>query len=138
VQKLTEIGVDRIVPLVAERTVVRWHGDRATKHETRLRKVAREAAMQSRRVWLPAVLPVTPVGSLVEEPQVALAQFGGRPPDLARPTVLVGPEGGWTDAEVAAAAATTTLGAGVLRAETAALAAGVLLTALRAGITRAG
>ena len=53
VQKLTELGVDRIIPLLAERSVVRWDADKcATQHERFLR-VAREAAMQSRRIRLP-------------------------------------------------------------------------------------
>src|SRR5437764_7952354 len=55
VQKLTEAGVDAIIPLVAARSVVRWDGDRAGRHIDRLRKVGREAAMQSRRVWLPTI-----------------------------------------------------------------------------------
>ncbi|MCU1376655.1 MAG: Ribosomal small subunit methyltransferase, partial [Actinomycetia bacterium] len=55
VLKLTELGVDRIVPFAAGRSVARWDGDRAAKHVARLRKVAREAAMQSRRAHLPVV-----------------------------------------------------------------------------------
>lgn len=71
-------------------------------------------------------------------PGAALAEPGGSPISLAAPTVLVGPEGGWSDRErTEAAGRTVSLGAGVLRAETAAVAAGVLLTALRAGIVAA-
>ena len=55
VQKLTEIGVDRIVLLHAERSVVRWADDRAARHLTKLRRVAAEALQQSRGVWLPTV-----------------------------------------------------------------------------------
>ena len=55
VQKLTELGVDRIVPLISERSVVRWAGERGAGAVERLRRVAREAAAQSRRVWLPDV-----------------------------------------------------------------------------------
>jgi 16S rRNA (uracil1498-N3)-methyltransferase len=50
---------------------------------------------------------------------------------LATPTVLIGPEGGWTDRELNAVPNHVRLGPHVLRAETAALAAGVLLSALR-------
>ena len=57
---------------------------------------------------------------------------------MTLPTVLVGPEGGWDDAELEAALPRVTLGAGVLRAETAAVAAGVLLTALRSGVVSPG
>src|SRR5665213_1396503 len=48
VQKLTELGVDRIVPILTARSVVRWEGERATKAVERLRRVAREGAAQSR------------------------------------------------------------------------------------------
>ena len=67
---------------------------------------------------------------------VALAQLGGGPLDLSRPTVLVGPEGGWDDSELACGLSSVGLGPTVLRAETAALAAGLLLAALRAGTVR--
>ena len=55
VQKCTEVGVDRIVLLAAERSVVRWDGERRRRQLDRLRRIATEAAMQSRRVWLPAI-----------------------------------------------------------------------------------
>ena len=53
VQKLTELGVDAIVPFTAEHSVARWDANRATRHIERLRRVAREAAMQSRQVRIP-------------------------------------------------------------------------------------
>ncbi len=65
---------------------------------------------------------------------MALAVPGGAPISLSAPTVLVGPEGGWTDEELAAVPRHVGLGPHVLRAGTAALAAGVLLAALRAGL----
>ena len=65
-----------------------------------------------------------------------LAHPGGAPPSLAQPVVAVGPEGGWDDAELALAAGTVGLGPTVLRAETAAVAAGTLLCALRNGLVR--
>ncbi|HVL07432.1 MAG TPA: RsmE family RNA methyltransferase [Acidimicrobiales bacterium] len=138
VQKLTEIGVDRIVPLLCARSVVRWPPGEAGGQLARLRRVAREAAMQSRRVWLPVVAGVTPVGELAAEPGAALAHPGAGPPALDRPVVLVGPEGGWDDAELAAAPALVGLGPSVLRSETAALVAGTLLCALRAGMVMSG
>ena len=55
VQKLTEAGVDRIVIMTAERCVTRWAPSSASRHLERLREVARHAAMQSRRSWLPTV-----------------------------------------------------------------------------------
>lgn len=130
VQKLTELGIDRIVVFTASRSVVRWDGDRAERHLARLRRVAREASQQCRRLWLPEVefaeLPALRAAGAV------LADPGGRP---LRPTdrmVLVGPEGGWSDEE-RRGADRVGLGGLVLRAETAAIAAGVLLAAARRG-----
>jgi 16S rRNA (uracil1498-N3)-methyltransferase len=56
VAKLTELGIDRILPVAAARSVVHWDPERADGHLARLARVAREAAMQSRRAWLPEVL----------------------------------------------------------------------------------
>jgi 16S rRNA (uracil1498-N3)-methyltransferase len=133
VQKLTEVGVDRIVPLSSSRSVVRWDAARADRNVDRLRRVAREAAMQSRRNRLPDVTDVLPFPE-VAVAGVALAEAGGAAPSLERPFVLVGPEGGWGPAELATDLPLVGLGPTVLRAETAAVAAGVLLCALRAGL----
>ncbi len=132
VQKLTELGVDRIVPFRAERSVVRWDDTKAAKAVIRLRTVARAAAMQSHRPLLPIVEDVADLADLAARPGAAMADRTGAPPSLDRPTVLVGPEGGWTDEERGRAPAVG-LGENVLRAETAAVTAGALLTALRAG-----
>ena len=139
VQKLTEIGVDRIVLMHAERSVVRWEGDRAGGHLERLRRVARSALMQSKGRWLPE-LSVDEFSSLVSGagpgPAVAMALPGdpGKP-SLAQPTVLVGPEGGWSAGEEQArGVAHIGLGPTVLRSETAAVAAAVLLCGLRSGL----
>jgi 16S rRNA (uracil1498-N3)-methyltransferase len=134
VQKLTELGVDRVVPFVAGRSVVRWEPGRADRHVERWRAIARQAAMQCRRTWLPEVAPVATFGSVAALPGVALADPAGAPPALDRPVVLVGPEGGWTPEEGGAGLPTVRLAAHVLRAETAAITAGALLTALRAGL----
>src|SRR5204862_30301 len=132
-----EVGIDRIVPVVAERSVVRWDDERAGRHIARLRAVAREAAMQSRRAWLPAVDEPVGYAALLAPPggPVAVADIDATEgPSLAVPFVLVGPEGGWSDAERAAAVHRISLGPTVLRAETAAVAAGVLLAALRSSL----
>lgn len=134
VQKLTELGIDRIVPLSTERCVVRWDDARADRHLERLRTVAREAAMQCRRARLPHVEAVQPFGVVVARDGAALAKADGGPPSLVRPVVLVGPEGGWSPAEEAAGTAAVRLADHVLRAETAAVTAGALLSALRSGI----
>lgn len=127
VQKLVELGVDRIVPLVADRSVVRWDGGRAARQVDRFSVVAREAAMQSRQVRLPTVAAVTAVGELLAVEGVALAHPGGEPLTAPLPVLLVGPEGGWSDAELAGAGTLVGLSASVLRAETAAIVAGALL-----------
>jgi 16S rRNA (uracil1498-N3)-methyltransferase len=131
VQKLTEVGIDRIVPFVAERSVVRWDDAKAARNHERLLQIAREAAMQSRRAWLPAVEPVTTFADLASRSGAAIAERGGASPSPEQPTVLIGPEGGWSDGERARGLPTVGLGGTVLRAETAAIAAGVLLTAAR-------
>ncbi|MBW3580190.1 MAG: 16S rRNA (uracil(1498)-N(3))-methyltransferase [Actinobacteria bacterium] len=133
VQKLTELGVDRIVPFVAARSVVRWEGERAVHHHRRLLRVAREAAMQSRRAHLPRVEEIGDFLTASSLPGAALCERGGRPPSLSDRAVLVGPEGGWAAAELAAGLPTVGLGPQVLRAETAAIAVATLLVGLRAG-----
>ena len=137
-QKLTEAGVDVIVPFAAERSVVRWDAEKAARQHERLTRVAREAAMQSRRVWLPTVLPLATYMGLVGQMglECGVAHPGGSPPSLERPGLLVGPEGGFSEAELEAAPGTIGLGPTVLRAETAALAAGLALCWLRAGIVQ--
>jgi 16S rRNA (uracil1498-N3)-methyltransferase len=98
----------------------------------RLRRVVRGAGMQSRRVWLPDVADVTELRSLAAVAKgVAIAVPGGPPPDLARPTILIGPEGGWTEAELVELPGRAGLGPYVLRTETAAIVAGALLVAAR-------
>ncbi len=139
VQKLTELGADRIVPFTAVRSVVRWTPERAAAHAERWRRVAREAASQSRRTWLPEVEDVQTFVDLLARPGAALAHPGGDPPSLDHSLVLVGPEGGWSDEEFEAARALPRvhLGRHVLRAETAAMAAGALLCGIRAGVVEA-
>ncbi len=131
VQKLTELGVDRIVPFTAERSVVRWDDDKARRHHERLVRVAREAVMQCRRAWLPTVEAPTTFARVAADPEACLADRTGGVVDLARPLVMVGPEGGWSDAEAGAGLPRVRLAEPVLRAETAAIAAGVLLAAAR-------
>lgn len=131
VQKLTELGVDRIVPMFTERSIVRWDGDRAMKQHERLLRVAREAAMQSRRTWLPTVEPATTFGDAAARPGACLAEPGGGAMSLDHPFVLVGPEGGFAPNEISSGISQVDLPGGILRAETASITAGVLLTTLR-------
>ena len=135
VQKLTEAGVDSIRPFAAARSVVRWDEKKAEKNVERLRRVAREAAMQSRRMWLPDVESVAGFADVAVE-GAALAQPGGDPPSLERPAIVVGPEGGFSEEELGCGLPRVGLGATTLRAETAAVAAGLVLCQLRDGVIR--
>jgi 16S rRNA (uracil1498-N3)-methyltransferase len=136
VQKLTELGIDRIIPFVAARSVVRWEPDRASRQVERLRRVAREAAMQSRRCYLPALEDVASFADVATLPGATLADPAGRVPQPGLATVLVGPEGGWAAEEEVAGLPRVRLGDHVLRTETAAVAGASLIAALRAGIVR--
>lgn len=133
VQRLSEVGVDRLVPVHSARSQVRLHGDKATRAVDRWRSVALAAAKQARRVRL---LDVAPVG----EWDTAFADATGavlwEQADVGLPAVLaelgpagdlvlaVGPEGGLTAEEVTAAGLPAArLGPTILRTETAALVA---------------
>lgn len=131
VQKLTELGADRVVAFAAARSVVQWDDAKAARHVERWRVVAREAAMQCRRARLPVIEPVTTFADVVARLGAALASPDGDVPSLARPLVLIGPEGGWAPEELAWGAAQVALADHVLRAETAAITACSVLAALR-------
>jgi 16S rRNA (uracil1498-N3)-methyltransferase len=141
VQKLTELGVDRIVPVLAERSVSRPDPGRAATALERWRRIAREAARQSRRATLPAVEALGPLAALTGHPGLVVAERGGRSagalesPPADEILAVVGPEGGLGAAEVEALKpwARLDLGPHILRAETAALAAATLLVARRSG-----
>lgn len=145
VQKLTEIGVDDIVLLApTRRSVVRWSN--TEKQMEKLRVVAREAAMQSRRTWLPTVSGLTSLadalllpGAAVADPEGALPASHAPSPAHAADTaqvitpalVIIGPEGGFDDDEIPAGTVRVSLGDTILRAETATLVAATLLVARR-------
>ncbi len=144
VEVLTEIGVARIVPWAASRSVAVWKGERAAKSLARWRSTAREAAKQARRSWFPEVAPLATTDQVVdllagatlavvlhEEASVPLAALDL--PATGPWVVVVGPEGGLSTEEVeafaAAGAAPVRLGAEVLRTSTAGLAAVAALLA---------
>lgn len=130
VQRLVEIGVDRIVVLAPlERSVVRWDADRAASHIARLRRVVRAAAMQSRRLHLPAVDGPISLNEVLLGESVACAEPGGETPWSEVTTVIIGPEGGFSPGEISAVTRRVSLGESILRAETAAMVAGVRLVA---------
>ena len=138
VEMLTEIGVAEIVPWAASRSVAVWKGERAVKSLARWRSTAREAAKQARRSWFPVVAePATTgeVAALLAGADLGVVLHEGAAVPLAsldvpasgRIVVVVGPEGGLTDDEIAAFAAAgarpVVLGAEVLRTSTAGVAA---------------
>ncbi len=142
-QKATEIGVAAIVPVVSERTIPPLTEVQAPGKQERWQRIVREAAEQSRRGRLPPLRPAVPWAAALAsvaagEPacvpwEEADAGAGGLGPlrvrvrEAGRLHLFIGPEGGLTPAEVAAARAVgvvpVTLGPRILRAETAALAA---------------
>jgi 16S rRNA (uracil1498-N3)-methyltransferase len=124
VQKLTEIGVTRIVPFVSERTIVKWDTAKAQKNVERFQRIAHEAAMQSRRVWLPTISSVATFDEIIAD-DFALAAPGENSEPQAVDKIAVGPEGGWSEAELQRARSRVSLGSTILRAETACLVAAV-------------
>jgi 16S rRNA (uracil1498-N3)-methyltransferase len=138
VEVLTEIGVARVVPWAAARSVAVWKGERATKSLAKWRATAREAAKQARRSWFPEVSELASTADVVAllsdaSLAVVLHEAAAAPfadfavPATGRIVVVVGPEGGLTDEEVAAyvavGAVSVRLGAEVLRTSTAGVAA---------------
>ncbi|MFC7360230.1 16S rRNA (uracil(1498)-N(3))-methyltransferase [Nocardioides astragali] len=144
VEVLTEVGVDRIVPWAASRSVAVWKGERAVKSHAKWQATAREAAKQSRRSWLPTVSPLAStadLAALVAEADLAVvlhedataALSAVDVPASGRIVVVVGPEGGIAPEELAsladAGARSVRLGAEVLRTSTAGVVAvGALLS----------
>ena len=146
VELLTEIGVARVVPWAAARSVAVWKGERATKSLARWRSTAREAAKQSRRSWHPQVDPLASTADVValvggadlalvlhEDAERPLAEVAGRAPGPREVVVVVGPEGGLDPTELealtGAGAHAVRLGREVLRTSTAGLAACAALLA---------
>ena len=130
IEKLVEVGIDRIVVLApVERSVVRWDDTKSLANIERFRRISRAAAAQCRRVFLPMVEGPVPLSDVVAGTNVAIAEPGGSPVLDGVTTIVVGPEGGFTEGEVALAGATVDLGPTVLRADTAAVVAATLMVA---------
>lgn len=122
VQKLTEVGITRLVLVDYARSVVRWDAAKRERQLERVRRIAREASLQSRRTWLPMIDGPVPFAVAAALPGARLAEPDGEPGPLGD-TVLVGPEGGFGAEELAAGLPAVSLGPNVLRVETAALVA---------------
>jgi 16S rRNA (uracil1498-N3)-methyltransferase len=141
IEKLSELGVTRFIPLSTARSVV--HPEGKNKIE-RWQRLAAEAAKQSRRPGVMQITPLTPLNDILttlSTPAAYLSTAPASPPlsSILHPpssslTLLVGPEGGWTDAEIASFAdrhlTPITLGETILRVETAAMAAAAVVAAL--------
>ena len=136
VQKATELGVAEIRPVITARTDAAARPALKGSRQERWDKVASGAAEQCGRAVVPLVAPTTTLGALLEQPFAGLKLFfleRSAPSTLTalpRPAevlMLVGPAGGWEEAEVERATAAGFVAAGlgprILRAETAALAA---------------
>ena len=128
VQKLTEVGATSIGFIDCARSVVHWDEERGRRQVDRLRRIAREAAMQSRRIWLPEIFDVVPIAEAARNTCCAIAEPNGADDLVEVDAVLVGPEGGFTPDELALVARRVSLSGQILRVETAALVAVVMLT----------
>ncbi|MDT5042472.1 MAG: rRNA (uracil1498-N3)-methyltransferase [Actinoplanes sp.] len=150
VQAMTEIGVDEVIPWAASRSVARWRGDRGARAREKWVSTAREAAKQARRPWLPVIggapdCTSAHVAARLTEASAAFVLHEeatdrlsvAKLPVTGEIVLVVGPEGGISDAElgafVAAGAQPVRLGDSVLRTSTAGMAA---LTVLSAGLGR--
>jgi 16S rRNA (uracil1498-N3)-methyltransferase len=144
VQAATELGVDEIVPWQSARSVSRWDA-KAEKGRARWATIAREAAKQAHRAWLPQVAPLEATADLerraaasrllVLEPTAttALTAAALDPADARDVVLVVGPEGGLAPEELdrldAAGATLVRLGETVLRTSTAGPAAIAVVSA---------
>lgn len=138
IQKSVELGASHIIPMLTSRCVSRPDKKSFEKKLSRYRKIALQAAMQSRRAIVPEVGEMLDIsraaGKLAEFDKAILFYEGGGAPlreiinkDDKKTAVFIGPEGGFSDEEVellcSSGAVKATLGKRILRAETAPLAA---------------
>jgi 16S rRNA (uracil1498-N3)-methyltransferase len=151
IQKATELGVDRIVPVLAAHSVVRPRVDRIEHQRQRWERIALEAAQQSERWFLPSIDTPASVAELLSRSKTAASKIllaerstGSSLTTLPLPGsgdevwLLIGPEGGWEEEEVAQSLqhgfTPVTLGPRILRAETAAIAALSILQSRLGGL----
>jgi 16S rRNA (uracil1498-N3)-methyltransferase len=138
IEKCTELGVARIVPVIAQRTEKHLSAA-AAKRVDRWQRIARQAAEQSRRTSLPEIAPPAKLKDalgLAGNPRIVLSESeqGVMFKDVLQSgddlVLAFGPEGGWTDAELQLFAQAgwtpASLGPNILRAETAIIAAAAI------------
>ncbi|MDQ4022040.1 MAG: 16S rRNA (uracil(1498)-N(3))-methyltransferase [Actinomycetota bacterium] len=145
VELATEAGVDAVLPWQASRCVARWQGPRAAKALSRWRETARQAAKQARRPWFPEVAePVdttalgqrctAAAGCLVLHEAATESLASALLPAEGELLLVVGPEGGITEAELATLTAAggrpVRLGPEVLRSSSAGIVALSVIGAL--------
>ena len=134
VRACTELGVSRFILFPSERSVVKWDADKLESRTTRLRVIAREAAEVSFRTRIPIVemadslaqvLADEPAAEVLSEAQTATKVLKRESRDR---TLVVGPEGGWSEREFAKIGDRgITLGPRVLRVDHAGPAAAAIL-----------
>lgn len=133
IEKLVELGIDRIVVLApTDHSVVKWSQEKAVQVLDRYRRIGRAAAMQSRQLFLPNIHGPVALNTLAQGSDgevVAYGEPGGTCAIEEVTTLVIGPEGGFSAAEVAQAPATAALGGSILRADTAAIVGAALMVA---------
>lgn len=135
VQKAVELGVNHITPILTERCVVNFKGEKKPQRLLHWQKIVQHAAEQSGRTLLPALPEIDSLANWVGEQQglkvfldpYAETMLTELKPETMTVTLLTGPEGGFSDQERDLAKASgfipVRLGARILRTETASLAA---------------
>jgi 16S rRNA (uracil1498-N3)-methyltransferase len=135
VELLTELGADEIVPWASARSIVQWTGERGVKALAKWRRTAAETAKQTRRARIPVIAPLASTADVAARlergtgfvlHQAASGQLAGAVlPQHGEIVLVVGPEGGVSDAELTAfgKASAVRLGDPVLRTSTAGAAA---------------
>ncbi|MEE2022866.1 16S rRNA (uracil(1498)-N(3))-methyltransferase [Alkalimonas mucilaginosa] len=135
IQKAVELGVSAITPLFSERCGVKLDGERLEKKQQQWQKIVHSACEQSGRSQVPEIQPALPLASWLAEPtkdvKLTLHPWASDTIKTLAPAqsirLMIGPEGGFSEQEMAAALAAgylgIRLGPRVLRTETAALTA---------------
>lgn len=139
VQKATELGVQRIIPIKTERSIVKLHSDKEPAKISRWQKIAKEAAEQSGRLIIPTVENVMEYRDLFKlkeefdicmmlwemEKAKTVKNVFQENKDMKRILIMIGPEGGFSHEEAEMAQyegfITATLGSRIVRTETASL-----------------